>query len=220
MREKDWIFFDFDGTLFDTKEGVAKCGQYALRAFGIEEPDWEAMDFFVGPPLEYTFSTRYGFTEEQCVRAVDIYRERYNSTGVFECRPYPGIRETLTSLREKGYKVGVASSKPERLCKQILKNHQLSDCFDDVCGADEATGRSVKKDVLLEALRRMGERGDASRAVLIGDTVFDVEGAASVSMDCVAVSYGFGDVEEMRLAGALAVLSSMEEIDAFFEAKV
>ncbi len=220
MQEKEWILFDFDGTLFDTKEGVAKCTQHALRAFGIEEPDWRTMDFMVGPPLDYSFKNHYGFSEEDAKKAVDLYRVRYLEKGVYECSPYPGITEALTNLREKGYKIGVASSKPEKLCDAILKNHGLRQLFDDVCGADEETGRSEKRDVLLEALRRMGYGVDASLAVLVGDTVFDVKGASELSMDCIAVSYGFGDVAEMEKAGAVAVLGSLREVNEFFEGKV
>lgn len=217
MEKKEWILFDFDGTLFDTKEGVAKCTIHALEAFGIREEDWRTMDFMVGPPLEYSFENHYGLKGEDIKKAIAIYRERYHEKGIFECSPYPGLTEALTNLREKGYKIGVASSKPEHLCRQILRNHGLEELFDDVCGADEATGRSVKKDVLLEALSRMGMGKNPSRAVLVGDTVFDVEGAASLSMDCIAVSYGFGDPEEMKKAGALAVLGSLSEVSEFFE---
>lgn len=219
MREKDWLLFDFDGTLFDTSEGVTKCAATALKEFGIEA-DWRKINFFVGPPLEYSFSKYYGFSEEECRRAIDIYRERYQRIGIRECEPYPGVKECLTSLREKGYSLGVASSKPEHMCERILSDHGMRELFDDVCGADETTGRSVKRDVLLEAMRRAGTPGDPKKLLLIGDTVFDVNGARELSMDCVAVSYGFGDVEEMRAAGALEIFESMGEIDAFFQTKI
>lgn len=219
MREKDWILFDFDGTLFDTSEGVTKCAAKALAEFGIDA-DWQEITFFVGPPLEYAFTTFYDFNEEQCARAIEIYRERYNRKGIYEVAPYPGLAECLKSLREKGYRIGVGSSKPEYLCKDILKNHGFLELFDDVCGADEATGRSMKRDVLLEAMRRAGTPDDPSKMVLIGDTAFDVEGAGELSMDCIAVSYGFGDIEAMKKAGAVAILGSMGEIDAFFKNKV
>ncbi len=217
MQKKEWILFDFDGTLFDTKEGVAKCTQVALKHFGIEEPDWRAMDFMVGPPLDYSFDKHYGLKGDDIKKAISIYRERYLEKGVFECSPYPGLFEALTNLRKKGYKIGVASSKPEHLCRKILENHGFDDLFDDVCGADEATGRSKKRDVLIEALSRIGDPKDPSGTVLVGDTVFDVEGAAELSMDCIVVSYGFGDPDAMKKAGALAVLGSLKEVDAFFE---
>lgn len=219
MQEKDWILFDFDGTLFDTSEGVTKCAQHALHAFGIDV-DWREINFFVGPPLEYSFGKYYGFNEEEIARAIALYRERYNKIGVFELAPYPGLFECLTSLRKKGYRIGVASSKPERLCERILEDFKMRDLFDDVCGADEATGRSFKRDVLIEAMRRAGTPDDPTRLILVGDTEFDVNGARELSMDCAAVTYGFGDPDGMKAAGAIALLDSMEEIDAFFPSKV
>ena len=71
------ILFDFDGTLFDTGEGILRSVQYALEGFGIHETDTARLRKFVGPPLLDSFSELYAMTPEQAQAAVARYRERY-----------------------------------------------------------------------------------------------------------------------------------------------
>ena len=93
------ILFDFDGTLFDTGEGILRSVQYALEGFGIHETDTARLRKFVGPPLLDSFSELYAMTPEQAQAAVARYRERYLPVGIYECTLYPGIPELLEQLR-------------------------------------------------------------------------------------------------------------------------
>ena len=79
------VLFDLDGTLIDTGEGIMKCAGYALESIGIPVEDYHELSFFVGPPLVYTFTRRYGLDMDKARELVNKYRERYNDTGVFEC---------------------------------------------------------------------------------------------------------------------------------------
>ena len=108
------ILFDFDGTLFDTGEGILRSVQYALEGFGIHETDTARLRKFVGPPLLDSFSELYAMTPEQAQAAVARYRERYLPVGIYECTLYPGIPEMLARLRAHGFRVAVATGKPTR----------------------------------------------------------------------------------------------------------
>ena len=81
---KKYLLFDLDGTLTDPKIGITTCVQYALHSFGIEEPDLDKLEPFIGPPLRDSFMEFYGFTAEQAEEAVAKYRERFQDTGLFE----------------------------------------------------------------------------------------------------------------------------------------
>ena len=81
---KKYLLFDLDGTLTDPKIGITTCVQYALNSFGIEEPDLDKLEPFIGPPLRDSFMEFYGFTAEQAEEAVAKYRERFQDTGLFE----------------------------------------------------------------------------------------------------------------------------------------
>ena len=85
------ILFDLDGTLTDSAPGITRCVQYALRHFGIDEPDLKKLECFVGPPLKEMFMEYAGFSESQAEEAVAKYRERYTEKGIFENAVYEGI---------------------------------------------------------------------------------------------------------------------------------
>ena len=110
------ILFDLDGTLIDSSEGITKSAQYALAHYGIEETDLKKLYFLIGPPLTVTFQTHYGFSEKKAYEAVQVYRERYNKIGIFECSLFPGVETCIRQLKESGYMIGMASSKPEECC--------------------------------------------------------------------------------------------------------
>ena len=72
-----YIFFDLDGTLTDSAEGITKCVQYALESRGINVPDLNTLRPFIGPPLIESFMKFYGMTEEEARLCTAKYRERF-----------------------------------------------------------------------------------------------------------------------------------------------
>ena len=205
------ILFDLDGTLIDSSEGITKSTQYALAHYGIIENDLSKFYKFIGPPLVASFKKYYDFPEEQAVEAVAVYRERYNKIGLFECSLYPGVRECIEKLKAQGYLIGMASSKPEVSCRRILEHFGILELFDDVVGATFDGRIDTKEEVLNEVMCRWSDV-PKDEMCLIGDTMFDVEGANQVGIRTVAVNFGFGNVQEMVEAGAVAVCDDMEEL--------
>lgn len=205
------ILFDLDGTLIDSSEGIIKSSLYALAHYGIEEPEPDKLRAFIGPPLSESFMKYYDFSRKQALDAVEVYRERYNDIGIFECRLYPGVKECIETLKKQGYLIGMASSKPEVSCRRILEHFEILPLFDDVVGATLDGRIDTKEEVLNEVMRRWVDV-PREEMCLIGDTIFDVEGANRVGMPCVAVSFGFGDVDEMLTAGAKAVCDDMAKL--------
>lgn len=205
------ILFDLDGTLIDSSEGITKSAQYALSHFGIDEPDRNSLFFFIGPPLINTFMEHYGFTKERALEAVKKYRERYNKIGIFECSLFPGAKECIEALKAAGYRIGLASSKPEKSCERILEHFGILDMFDEVVGATFDGRIDTKEEVLNEVMRRWSYI-PRDEMCLIGDTMFDIEGANRVDVPSIAVSFGFGDVNEMVSAGAKAVIDDLRQL--------
>lgn len=210
------ILFDLDGTLVNSEEGITKCAQYALAAFGIEEPELKKLRFFIGPPLVDTFQERYGMSKENAIEATAKYRERYQPIGIYECKLYGGVEDILRNLKDRGYQIGLASSKPELLCREILKHFKIEPYFDEVVGATMDGKINSKIEVLEEAFRRM-KLTNRKEVVLIGDTRFDVLGAKEAGIDCIGVSFGFGTAEELKTYGAVCVCADMREVEAYIE---
>ena len=202
------ILFDLDGTLTDSGEGIINCAAPALEHFGIPIPQRDALRVFVGPPLHDTFR-QFGVPEDQVDEAIRIYRSRYVPIGKFENTPYPGIRELLEKLRAQGHRLFVATSKPEDMSVEILEHFDLARFFDRICGASLDRSRSSKDAVIAYLLQ---QHGAGEQMVMVGDTVFDILGAAAHGIPTIGVSWGYGDVSEMQKAGAVAIVNTMDEL--------
>ncbi len=214
---KKYFLFDLDGTLTDPKVGITTCVQYALHSLGIEEPDLDRLEPFIGPPLKDSFMEFYGMDEEQARRAVEKYRERFSDKGLFENEIYPGMASMLKLLSEKGFRLAVASSKPTVFVEKILEHFDIRQYFRVVVGSELDGSRTDKDQVVAEALRQLfGPKPILYNEVyMIGDRRFDVEGARAVKVESVGVAYGYGGMEELREAHADYIVESVEELQEF-----
>ena len=205
---KKTILFDLDGTLTDSGEGIINCAILALEHFGCPIPTREEMRVFVGPPLHESF-IKHGVPADKTEEAIAVYRSRYIPIGAYENTPYPGIRELLEALKADGHTLYVATSKPEAMSIKILEYFDLAKYFDMICGATMDTSRSSKEDVIAYLLEMNGR---ADNIIMVGDTKFDVLGAKHHGIRTVGVSWGYGKVEDMVSAGAVAIADTMEEL--------
>lgn len=214
---KKYFLFDLDGTLTDPKVGITSCVQYALHSFGIEEPDLDKLEPFIGPPLKDSFMEFYGMDEEQARGAVEKYRERFKDKGLYENEIYPGMASMLKLLSEKGFRLAVASSKPTVFVEKILEHFGIREYFKVVVGSELDGTRTGKDQVVMEALRQLfGAKPILYNEVyMIGDRRFDVEGAKAMKVESVGVTYGYGGMEELREAHADYIVESVEELREF-----
>lgn len=210
------ILFDLDGTLTESGEGIMKSVQYALEKVGKPEPELDKLRVFVGPPLMEQFMKYAHLDEETAKQAVAYYRERYSVTGIYENSPYAGIEQVLAELRAKGYLLAVASSKPEYYVTKILDHFHLTSYFHEIVGSEMSGTRTKKTEVIEEALKRMGFRNRREEVLMVGDKEQDVLGARASSLECLAVSYGYGTVEELEAAKPIKIVHSVEELQDFF----
>ncbi len=211
------IFFDLDGTLTESGEGITKSVQYALEKIGKPEEDLEKLKVFVGPPLMEQFMKYAGVDETTGRKAVEFYRERYEVKGIYENHPYEGVAEMLQELKRKGYILAVASSKPEYYVMQILDYFKLSSYFDVVVGSEMNGARTSKSEVIEEALKRINMSDKRNEVLMVGDKEHDVLGARAAGLDCVAVAYGYGTQEELTEANPLKIVDSVDELLHFFD---
>ena len=201
------ILFDLDGTITDSGEGIMNCATYALEHFGLPVPDRTTLRQFVGPPLRDTF-IKFGVPADKAEEAIAVYRSRYLPIGKYENVPYPGIYELLERLQNEGHQLYIATSKPESTSVDILNKFELSKYFARICGATMDGSREEKAQVIAYLL----ETTAATDAIMVGDTAFDVIGAASHGIPTIGVSWGYGEVADMEKAGAKAIAHTMDEL--------
>ena len=221
MADFNYVIFDFDGTVADTGEGILKSLQYSFVAMGDPEPDLSDLKKFIGPPLCDSFMEEYGLTREKAEEAVFLFREYFGVYGWWDNELYPGVPELLARLKNEGYKIVLATSKPDVYSSKILRKFGLSDFFDFSEGASFDHKREKKSDVLEYALSKVGvvTEEDKRGAVLIGDTVYDVVGANEIGIDSIAVTYGFGKREDLEKNGATYVVDKIEDIYSIISKK-
>ena len=209
-ERKTTILFDLDGTLTDPMMGITKSVQYALKKHGIIEEDLWNLTKFIGPPLMDSFKRYYGFSEEEARQAVVDYREYFAPTGKFENVVYNGIPEMLQALKEQGFVLAVATSKPEVFAKDILVHFDLEQYFDFVGGA-LLTGRTDKAEVIAYVLEYLGV--EKQNVIMVGDREHDIIGAAKNQLDSVGVLYGYGDRSRLDRRDSRGT----ESLSAFFK---
>ena len=210
-----YILFDLDGTLTDSKEGIINCFKYAVEKLGDQVPPDEKLLTFIGPPLIQSFGS-LGYDEAKTGLAIRYYRERYEPSGKYENAPLSGGVELCARLKEKGYRMAVASSKPKSMCIDICTHFGFAPYLEHIVGPS-SDNHWTKADVIREALRLFGlTEKDRFKVLMVGDRKFDVHGAKECGIDCVGVEFfGYAAPGELMDAGAVAVVDSPEALEKF-----
>ncbi len=215
MSKYKYILFDLDGTITEPFKGISGGIIYALDKFGVEVPDNNTLRKFIGPPLRDSFRDFCGFTAEQSEEATTYYREYYSVNGLVENDIMPGMDVALRTLHKQGYKLYVATSKPEKYAKIILDNLGMLAYFDIVAGASFDGTRDKKElviEYLLQQIKDKYEAFDIVQSIMVGDRHFDINGAKYFSMDSIGVTFGYGDYDELSRAGATYVIDTAQEL--------
>ena len=96
-----YIFFDLDGTLTDSKEGILNSLRYAFDKLGEPVPPESTLIKFIGPPLQDSFAEFCGFSAERAAEAIAAFRERYEPVGKFENMAAPGMADLCARLKAR-----------------------------------------------------------------------------------------------------------------------
>jgi len=214
--EKDVIFFDLDGTLTASAPGIIKTLQYSMEQCGLEVPTMEELAFVVGPPLMDSFTGPLKMKQEKAVEVFQCYRQRYEAEGMFDSYVYHGVITLLNTLREKGKRLGVATSKSQDFAVKIIEHFGLMPYFDVIAGSDnEKVGeRNTKAKVLQYGIEQMGVTKEDT--VLVGDRMYDINGAKEVGVPVIAVEYGYGSIAEFMEYGADYIVKTPQEVAELF----
>ena len=195
------VLIDLDGTLTDPRVGMVESIKYAMSRLEYPCPGDGELERYIGPPLQETFAVLLNSTvPEKIDSAVDLYRDHYSVTGLFENTVYPGIVGALQALKEVGASLFVATSKPKVFAERIIEHFELGQFFNAVHGSELDGTRIRKGDVIAHALR--AERLSSKSTLMVGDRLHDIAGARENDLFSVGVLWGFGSREELVNAGA------------------
>lgn len=207
---REHILFDFDGTIADTSEGIYKGFDYVKNELGGKNVPRSEYYRMIGPPLTYSFKEIFCFPDDKIEEAMKAYRAYYEAHGLYECHIYEEMKELFEALYNANKKLYVATSKPEIFAKRLLAHFGIENYFTDCAGSDMAEKKASKSEIIARLLAKHSIT--PSNAIMVGDRMYDVEGAKKVGLDCIGVLFGFGNEEELINAGAVAIAKTPSEI--------
>lgn len=208
--KKTAILFDQDGTLTDSGPGIIRCARLTLAHFGIKK-SYDDLRVFVGPPLEESFLD-LGIKEENLQEAIRIYRQEYETKGLYENKPYPGIIEMLKHLRKAGYPLYIVTSKDREVALRVLSHFDMTEYFQEVYGTDKRKKvQKTKAELMKECLDETKKL--SLNAIMVGDTKFDINGANSNRIPSVAVLYGYGSRLSIEEAKPTFLAKDVQELE-------
>jgi phosphoglycolate phosphatase len=207
------VLFDLDGTLTDSAPGITRSLQRMFEVIGRPLHSEAELMAYVGPPLVATLRAREDFTEAEADHALEVYRGFAEESDLTDNAVFPGVIGLLQSLKADGVPVAVATSKPTDRARRILDHFGLTPYFTFIGGASLDETRAEKAEVVAYTLAQLEALGvDTSRAVMVGDRFYDVEGANANDVPAILVEWGYGSPAEAK--GALAVVHSVDQLRA------
>lgn len=205
------LFFDFDGTIADTSEGIIKSMHYAFEKLNLGELSDERMKSLIGPTLEEIFEILTGNSDEKFLwEAVKTFRERYSVEGVNELCLYPGVEETLRELYMRGHKLYIVTSKPELFTKQICEDKGILQYFAGITGTatdKKSLTKAERMKLLMEA-----EGISSDEVMMVGDRPEDVKASKANDVPCIGAAFGFGKASELRDLGCVAIIDNFADL--------
>ncbi|MGZ4271449.1 MAG: HAD hydrolase-like protein [Solirubrobacteraceae bacterium] len=195
------VLFDLDGVLIDSHAAFTASVNHALTEYGLPARDAGELRHFIGPPLRGTFET-LGVDPADVDGRVDSYRDHYAAHGAAVTTVFDGVEEMLSDVGTR-HRLVIATSKAASLAERMVRAVGLERHFADLHGPADETSAEPKAQTVARALPAIA---------LIGDTRFDVAAARANGLRAIGVTWGIGTEEDLRAAGAEAVVRAPREL--------
>ncbi|HAB10026.1 MAG TPA: HAD family hydrolase [Alcanivorax sp.] len=204
------VIFDWDGTVMDSTGRIIACMHQAGADLCLPVLEDDAVREIIGLGLPEALRTLYpGIGDRDLERMRERYAVHFVAAEASPSRLYPGARETLATLRAAGLRLAVATGKSRKGLDRVWASSGLGDSFDASRCADE-THSKPHPAMVTELLTELGVAPE--RALVVGDTSFDLQMARDAGVDRVAVSYGAHPVDRLMNFHPLAVIDALPQL--------
>lgn len=206
------LLIDLDGTLTDPKVGITASARFGLNKVGHPIPESENIDWIIGPPLKASLAKILNVAVDDVLaeQALMGYRERFAVTGLYENHVFNDVAETLKTLQQQGYRLFLATAKPEIYARQILEHFELLQYFVHPYGSELNGDRTNKAELIAYIIEK--EQLKTEECLMVGDREHDIFGARHNGIETIAVEYGYGADEELTAAKPKARIQSFAEL--------
>lgn len=204
------IIFDFDGTLADTSEGIVQTVRTTLELMGLPQQPDERIKSTIGLPLSETIRQGGLVPDERVDEGVEIYRSNFFAVATEHIKLFPGVRETLLKLHDRGIILAIATSRGTNSLNVILDNYGIGGLFREMATSSDNYAPKPSPEMVLKLMERLGTNKD--EVLVVGDTTFDIMMGKGAGCRTCAVTYGNHDRATLSSSSPTFMVDSFPEI--------
>lgn len=210
-RRFNCLIFDFDGTLADTQEGIIRTFQETIRIMGLPVPDRERVKSTIGLALKDGLQAGVdGMSDEQATEACVIYRRIFPEIAIPCITAFEGAGPLLSQLKEKGYRLAVATSRSHHSLDSLINRLGFDGFFEGLYGAEDVVNHKPAPDLVLLILKEFGISPD--EVLVIGDATYDLLMGQAAGCRVCGVTWGNQSREKLQSVNPDHIISSFKEL--------
>lgn len=201
------ILFDLDGTLIDTNELIIASFTHTLKQHSETAYSREQILSFIGPPL---YDSLRQVDPDNVEAMVATYREHNLANHDKYVIAYPTVVDTVKALKEKGYKLGIVTTKMRDTALLGLKLTGMEDCFEVVIGLDDVTNAKPHPEPIIKALTKLD--ANPQHAIMVGDNYHDIEAGQNAGIKTAGVAWSIKGKETLAAYQPDYMLEEMRDL--------
>lgn len=209
------VILDFDGTLADTTTGIITTMQATFNAHQMPQPEAEAITRTIGLPLSQSIALLAKSDAIKTAQMVATYRQLFEEVGTKNVTLFPGIKETLATLKESGIMTAIATSRGHQSVESLCQNLGIAPWIDFIVAEDDVHEKKPAPEAILRILDHM--QIQPNEALMVGDTTYDVAMGLAARCPTMAITYGNHDRQTLELCGADLVCNHFENMLSLFK---
>lgn len=216
MKKYDTVIFDLDGTLLNTLEDLADAVNFVMRKNHYPQRTIEEVRRFVGNGIRrlMELAVPENISETEFEQVFEEFKNYYTEHCQIKTCAYDGVMPLLKHLDENGYAMAIVSNKNHAaVCE--LNDIYFKDYIEVAIGQKDGIRKKPAPDTVVQALKELGKTKE--RAVYVGDSEVDFATAKNSGMDCVLVTWGFRNLEELKEFQPVAFVDTAEQLQMILE---
>ena len=216
MQNFKAIFFDFDGTIADTVNGILATMTATFKELNLPIPPQDAMKSTIGMLLGDALQQLGNLDDAQRVLAVKTYQRLFREVELPNTRIFPGVSQTLQTLKSRGVKMAIVTSRGIESLRLILTQNNILEYFDELVTRDNGFKPKPAPDMVNYLLQKMNLA--PSDVLVVGDTTFDIDMGTAAGCKTCAVTYGNHSAERLATSKCDWMVGRFDEIAEVYNA--
>lgn len=215
MKEYKLIIFDLDGTLVDAYKAITSSFNFTMKQLGSPKKDALTIRRAVGWGDENLLKP---FVKRSDLKkAIRIYRAHHKKSLLKESEVFPGVKNLLKSLRNKGMKLAIATNRPTKFTHILLKKLDLKKYLDYVLCADKLKNIKPHPEILIKIIRKL--KSKRREALYIGDMSIDIKAGNRAEIDTIAVLSGSHTKADLKKENPMKIFANVLELKRLIKEK-